>query len=235
MKKVKKTIGILGGMGPAASANLYYKIISVAQDKYGAEQDLDFPPIIIYSLPLVGFNETGFTDPELVKNQLIGAVKKLEKAGSDFIIVTCNTVHYFYDQMQESVNIPIISIIDETIKVAKKDNFKKVGIISSESTQKLQIYQDKCAKFGIEALSVTLDQQRIINQVILNIMAGVHGKKDTRVLNSIIENMRKQGAEVVILGCTEIPLAIHQGDTEVPILDSTHIIAEAALNCARNN
>lgn len=229
MNKKQKTIGILGGMGPMASANLYYKIIAAAQDKYQAEQDLDFPPMIIYSMPLFGFNETGFVDPDLVKNQLIEGVKKLEKAGSDFIIIACNTVHYFYDQMQKSINIPILSVIDETVNFAKKEGFKKVGILSSESTWKLQIYQNKLAKSGIEALSVLEKQQKILNEAILNIMAGVHGKKDTRAINMIIESFIKQGAESVILGCTEIPMAIHQDDTEIPLLDSIQIIAEAAL------
>jgi aspartate racemase len=169
------------------------------------------------------------TAPTLRISERVEGVKKLEKAGSDFIIIACNTVHYFYDQMQNAVNIPILSIVDETVKAAKKERFKRVGILSSESTNKLQIYQNKFIKSGIEALSVTPCQQELLNEVILNIMAGVHGKKDTRSLNVVIESLKKRGAESVILGCTEIPLAIHQDDTEIPLLDSTHIIVEAAL------
>jgi len=232
--KKQKTIGILGGMGPVASANLYYKIITVAQDKYLAEQDYDYPPFILYSLPLVGFDETGFVDPELVKNQLIAGVKRLESAGSDFIIVACNTVHYFQKEMQEAIDIPFLSIIDETVKAAKETNCKIAGLLSSESTAKLDIYKKSCEQYGISIIPPTTEQQAEINQVILNVMAGAQGKKDTRVLHAIIEDMRKKGAEVVILGCTEIPLAIHQDDVEgIQVLDSTQIITESALHYAR--
>ncbi len=118
----KKTIGILGGMGPGASANLYQTIISIAQKKYGAEQDYDFPPMVIYSLPLIGFDETGITEPESVKKQLVEGVKKLEKAGCDFIIIACNTVHIYQKNMQKAINIPIVSMIEQAVKKAKKSD-----------------------------------------------------------------------------------------------------------------
>jgi len=86
MYKKNKVIGVLGGMGPVASSNLYAKIIKYTQQEYGAVQDFDYPPIIIYSLPLVGFDETGIVNEELVKEQLIAGVKKLESAGCELII-----------------------------------------------------------------------------------------------------------------------------------------------------
>ncbi|MEI6597728.1 MAG: hypothetical protein WCL22_01665 [bacterium] len=82
-----KTIGILGGMGPAASANFYQRIVEIAQHDFGAVQDTDFPPMFLYNLPLSGFDETGFVDAEEVKKQLISGVKKLEAIGSDFIVI----------------------------------------------------------------------------------------------------------------------------------------------------
>ncbi len=116
MTNKHKTIGVLGGMGPEASANLYSKIIKYAQYKYNAVQDFDYPPIIIYSLPLFGFDETGIVDEKLVKQQLIDGVKKLESAGCDLIIIGCNTVHIFYDEMQAAIKIPILNIVEGTKK-----------------------------------------------------------------------------------------------------------------------
>ena len=114
MKSKNKTIGVLGGMGPGASANLYMEIIKYSQHKYNAIQDTDYPPIIIYSLPLDGFDETGITNIKLVEDQLVVGVKKLEAAGCDLIIIGCNTVHILYEKMQAAVKIPILNIVEET-------------------------------------------------------------------------------------------------------------------------
>jgi aspartate racemase len=129
MMPKNKTIGVLGGMGPEASSNLYGKIIKYSQQEYGAVQDFDYPPIIIYSLPLLGFDETGIVDENLVKQQLIAGVKKLESAGSDLIIIGCNTVHFYYEEMQAAVKVPIFNIIEETKKKVLAYSYKKSWLI----------------------------------------------------------------------------------------------------------
>lgn len=228
----KKTVGILGGMGPLASANLYHKIVKIAQEMYHAEQDTDFPPMIIYNLPLIGFDEAGFKNPTLVKGQLIAGVKKLERAGSDFIIIACNTVHHFYQEMQDAIKIPIISIIEETVKTADKKELKVIGLLSSESTNKLKIYQKVLDYYAIKTLSVTDKQQKLLNEIILHVMSGTQGEADKECLKAIIHDICQQGAQGIILGCTELPLAISQNDIDVALLNSTEIIAKSALEYA---
>ena len=159
MTRKNKTIGVLGGMGPEASSNLYSKIIKYAQQEYGAVQDFDYPPIIIYSLPLFGFDETGIVDETTVKKQLIDGVKKLESAGCDLIIIACNTVHSYYHEMQSTVNVPIFNIIEETKKRVIKLGYKKVGLFASESTNKLQLYQKRFADSNIQVISPNNTQQ----------------------------------------------------------------------------
>lgn len=227
-KKIK-TIGILGGMGPLATVNLFQKIIKTAQEKYHAIQDTDFPPVVIYSLPLFGFDETGLVNLDLVKDQLIIGVKKLESAGSDFIIIACNSVHYFLEDMQKSISIPILNMIKETAKQAKLSNYNRVGIICSESTSKLGIYEKEISQLGMETVKLEGEEQVIVNNIILRIMAGQNGDQDKLKLKEIIKNMVSKGAEGILLGCTEIPLAINQEGVEIKIFDSNQIIAEAAL------
>jgi aspartate racemase len=146
-----KTIGVLGGMGAAASADFYQSLVKIAQKKYGAENDDDFPAIWIYNLPITGFDETGFVDEESVKQQLITSVKKLESAGSDFIVIPCNTVHYFYKEMSESIKIPIISILEATALAVKKAGFKKVGLLNSQSTKNYHLYENIFDKYQINS------------------------------------------------------------------------------------
>lgn len=228
----KKTIGILGGMGPSASAILYQEIIHVAQTKYHAEQDCDYPPMIIYNLPLVGFDETGFVDPLMVRDQLIEGVKKLEQAGSNFIIIACNTVHYFFPAMQQAVGIPIMSIVGETVKTVTFLHYACVGVLGSASTTRLLVYQQALENGGINVIVPSATEQEIINQVILRVMGGKQSFNDVKLSTDIITHMHDQGAEALILGCTELPLAINQSYTIVPICDTIEIIATAALEFA---
>lgn len=234
MKHKNKTIGILGGMGPSASADLYLRIIKYSQHKYGAVQDYEYPPIIIMSLAMDGFNETGIVDEKLVKKQLVDGVKKLQKAGADFIVIACNTVHIFYKQMQSAVKIPIINVIEETKNKVLESGFKKVGLFSSESTNKSRIYQDNLKQGDIDTISADEPQQKLLNSVIENVMAGKQGAKDKEILKQILTSFREQGAEAIVLGCTEIPLAINQADTDIKLFDTTQIIAELSVDFSLN-
>jgi aspartate racemase len=232
MNKKFKTIGILGGMGPMASANLYKKIVEIAQHEFGAEQDCQFPPILIYSLPLTGFDETGFVDKKLVCKQLVTGVKKLETSGADFIIIACNTVHYFQKQLQKSVKISIVSIIDEAISEVKESKLKMVGLLTSDSTRALRIYENKLDKEKIHSISVSDNQQKQINGLILDIMGGNVTKKDKQKLFSIADDLVTKGAQGVIIGCTELPLIINGDDMSIKTFNTLEIIARKALRIA---
>jgi len=228
--KTNKSIGVLGGMGPEASANLYSKIIKYAQNEYGAVQDFDYPPVIIYSLPLFGFDETGIVDENLVKKQLIEGVKKLELAGCDIIIIACNTVHTYFDEMQASVKVPIFNIIEETKKRVEKLGYKKIGLFASESTNKLELYQKRFADSNIEIISPNPEQQQILNRVIEHVMGGNQKIEDVILLKEIARDYIRQGAEAIVMGCTEIPLAINQSHTDIKLFDTIEIIVQSAVD-----
>ncbi len=230
MAHKNKTIGVLGGMGPAASANLYSKIINYTQQKYNAIQDSDYPPIIIYSLPLIGFNETGITDEKAVKEQLIEGVQKLESAGCDLIIIACNTVHIYFDEMQSAIKIPILNIVEETKKMVQELGYTKVGLFASESTNKLQLYQKIFKSANIELIKPNQHQQHILNQVIEHVMGGNQKVDDIINLKEIAREYAKQGAQAIIMGCTEIPLAINQTHTDIKLFDTTEIIVQCSVD-----
>jgi aspartate racemase len=229
-----KTIGILGGMGPSASADLYFRIIKYSQQKYGAVQDCDYPPMIIFNLAMTGFDETGIVDENLVKAQLVSGVKKLESAGADFIIIACNTVHVFYNHLQSAVDIPILNIVEETKKKVLEAGFKKVGLFSSETTNKLGLYQNHFEQSGIEVILANKSQQNILNNVIENVMGGKQGAKDVKILEEMALNYCGKGAEAVVMGCTEIPLAINQSHTDIKLFNTTQILAESAVDFSLN-
>lgn len=221
-------------MGPSASADLYLRIIKYSQQEYNAVQDSDYPPVIIVSLAMSGFDETGIVDGILVKNQLVDGVKKLEASGADFIIIACNTVHIFYEQMQSAIKIPILNIVEEAKKRILESGFKKVGLFSSESTNRLGLYQNNFKQSEIEIVSADDNQQKLLNNVIENVMGGKQGVEDIKILKDISAEYSKQGAEAIVMGCTEIPLAINQSQINKKLFDSTQILAESAVDFSLN-
>ena len=232
--KINKTIGILGGMGPKSSAYFYDRMIKYAQKRYNAVQDYDYPPIIIYSLPLVGFNETGITNKELVKKQLIKRVKKLENAGCDLLIICCNTAHIFFDDMQMAIKIPILNMIEKTVDKVEDFGYKKVGLFASQSMINMKVYQKKFIKKGIEVIIPNKEQQNILNKIIKNVMGGNKKTESTKLLTNIIKDYIDQSAEAIILGCTEIPLIINKNNN-IKMIDPMEIITRYAVDISLGN
>ena len=225
----KKMIGILGGMGPEASAYFYRLLLEIAQEKYHAVQDTDYPPVVIYNLPLTGFDETGIRDERAVRAQLIEGVKKLESFGAQYIVIACNTVHQFHADMQAAVSVPILNIVEESVTEAVRRGFRRVLLLTSESTNKSGLYRNACKIAGIEATSVSPEDQRTLNGIILRVMAGTQGQADIRAVDDIVKRLEGP-ADAVLLGCTELPLAVREGDIDIPVLNSNRIILESVLS-----
>jgi len=167
--KFSKKIGILGGMGPLASSFLYKKIIMQSHNEYGSEQDNEYPEIVLYSIGLNGFDETGIVDYEKVKQQLIDGVKVLEQALCDFIIVDCNTVHIFFDDMKNAVSIPVLHLIEEVVNYVFSIGVKKVGLITSETTNDLCLYDKKLEEKGLKCVKLAKSKQKALNGMILSV------------------------------------------------------------------
>jgi len=221
-----KTIGILGGMGPEASAHLYLRIIQFFQKEYGAIYDCDFPEIIIVNLPIPDVVEHP-REENKVREMLINAVIKLERFGADFIAIPCNTVTYYFPEMQNAVSIPIINIIKETTNEVLKSGIKKVGLLGTEMTIKSNIYSNVLK--NIQILTLNKTEQKETTKIILNILAGRKLDKDREKLTQFIQKLKDLGAEKVILGCTELPLAIKSNND---VLDTLEILAKSTVERA---
>jgi len=216
-------------MGPEASAYFYHLLIRMAHTTYAAVQDSDFPPVLIYNLPLEGFDERGIVDAEAVRDQLICGVQKLESAGADLVIIACNTVHVFQESMQAQIRIPLLSIVDETVAEVCSRGYKAVGLLTSASTRAHNLYTDKLVVRGVCPVVVNPAQQEQLDAVILHVMAGVQGAEDGAVLQEISGALYARGAEAIILGCTELPLAASQVGAAISVLNANEIIIDCAL------
>jgi aspartate racemase len=223
-----KRIGILGGMGPEATAKLYLKIIRIFQNNYGAKYDSDYPEIMIYNLPLPDVVEK-VDQSSKIKDMLVKGVQKLESLGVDFIAIPCNTVNYFLPEMRDNVSVPILSILEETAKEVNKFGLKKVAVLGTEMTISTGIYQNVLP--SINLIVPKLEQQQEITGVILNILSGKKFNTDLQRIQTIIQEFKIDGAEKVILGCTELPLLIKKNNATI---DTIEVLAKAIVKKSIN-
>ena len=236
MKNKYKTIGILGGMGPVASANMYNKIISQAQKQLGAVQDIDYPLIILYSIGLEGFDETGIKDYAKVEKQLVAGVKHLEKCGAEIIVLACNTVYYFYDQLQAACLVPIVNMVDETAKRVASLPYKKIGLVSSETTSKKNIYIQALKKYSNkQIIKLPSKEQKLINEIVISVMSSVNLNKIKIDVIKILEKLKSLGAEAVLIGCTELSVGFSGQSLILPLVDAVEVVSAIAVSRSTNN
>jgi aspartate racemase len=227
----EKIIGILGGMGPEATIDLFYKIIKFTP----AEKDQDHLRIIIDNNPKVPDRTAAILGkgedplPALQKS-----ARNLEKAGVDFIIIPCNTAHYFLPSIQESVKIPILNMIEETAKETRKISpIQKVGLLASAGVYETKIYHQHFKKFNIEVISPEEKDKEKVMKIIYAVKAGNLSEEVKKNIISIAQKLIDKGAEAIVTGCTEIPLILKEGDVTVPIIDSTQVLAKIAIQKAK--
>jgi len=228
----EKIIGILGGMGPEATIDLFYKIIKFTP----AEKDQDHIRIIIDNNPKIPDRTAAILGKgEDPLPALQETARNLEKAGADFIIIPCNTAHSFLSSIQKSVKIPILNMIEETAKetIKRISQIQKVGLLTSKGIYKTEIYHQYFNKFNIEVVSLEEKDKEEVMKVIYAVKAGDLSNEIKGNILKITQKLIDKGAEAIVAGCTEIPLIIKEGDVSVPLIDSTQVLAKAAVQKAK--
>ena len=222
-----KTIGILGGMGAEATVDLYMGIWKYYQNNFGAKYDIDFPPMIIYSIPIPDVVES-LENEQVTLEMLQNTAKNLENNGCDFIVIACNTVQFLLENIRQAVNIPIIGIAEVNAKHLKTKGIKKVGILATEVAIEKQVYDGAMTNIGISLIKPTAEDQEIVTEVIMTQLAGKTTRSETNKLANIAEHLKFQGAEAILLACTDLPLVINQKDTDVPLINCTETYVNEA-------
>jgi len=230
----ERTIGIMGGMGPEATVDLFSKIVAVTPSR----KDQDHLQIIIDNNPKVPsrfkFIMGNGEDP---LPYLIEVAQKLERYGADFLLIPCNAAHHFYDQIQEKVKIPILHIARETRRhiQSMKPRPEKVGLMASGSTVRAGIYQKVFQGSKIRLVLPDSKKQEMMSKVIYTFKQRVRTKKLERTLMHVAHSLVEMGAEAIILGCTELPLILSGVKTSIPFIDANDILARAAVRKAKKS
>ncbi len=229
----EKIIGVLGGMGPEATVDFFAKVVALTP----AKKDQEHLRIIIDNNPKIpDRTEAILNKDRAIIPALTGTARNLEKAGADFIVIPCNTAHYFYEDMRKAVSIPVLHMIKEVVKAVQETlpDVRKVGLLATTGTATSGLYQKEFQQAGIEALAPEPPVQSEVMDAILKIKSN-HGKDEARkTLLRIGNDLIKSQAQAIVLGCTDIPLVIKNGDFSVPVFDSNQVLAEAAVRFARS-
>jgi len=223
-----KTVGIIGGLGPETTSEFYLDIIFSCQKKEKTAR----PAVIISSVPLPYQIEEDAIDKNVGIERclpfLIKEAKRLEKAGSDFIVMPCNSLHIFIEDIRKSVSIPVLSIVEETVKFIKKNNFSNVGIVSTSATVKNKLYEEAFSKNNIGYQTPNDLQQAKMGKFILNLVTGQQNNKDREELINIINDFENKNVDCVILACTDLQLLIPK-HPNLKIFDTMKILSDVTV------
>lgn len=227
-----KTIGIIGGMSWESTVS-YYKAINE-----GVKQNLGGLHSAKIALVSVDFSEIEqlqhLGEWGETADILGNAARAVEAAGADFFMICTNTMHKVADEVSAEVAIPLLHIADATAEQLVSDGVKKVGLLGTQFTMEQDFYRGRLTdKFGIKVLIPNSEQRACVHRIIYEELCQGKVKATSReAYLSIIQDLQAQGAEAVILGCTEIALLVSQKDTKVPLYDTTEIHAKAAVQLA---
>ncbi len=223
-----KTVGIIGGLGPETTSEFYLDIIFSCYKKTKEAR----PGILISSVPLpYKIEEELITENKGSERYipfLIAEAKRLEKAGADFIAMPCNSLHVFIEEIRSAVEIPVLSIIEETVKFLKKNQLQKVGIVSTSATIENKLYETAFAQNDIAYETPNDLQQAKMGKFILNLVTGQQKNRDREELIEIINDFEKKGVDCVALACTDLQLLIPKHPT-LKIFDTMKIFVDATV------
>jgi len=227
-----KTIGLLGGMTSESSAE-YYKLINIfTRERLGGNHSAKSVMVSVDFGEMEPMMEAGEWDT--LKSELAKTAVSIEKGGADFLVICTNTIHKFADYFEDMVNIPILNMIDAVAASIKERGFKKVGLLGTRFTMVEDFYKKRLRdRHGIESVIPEEQDREFIHKVIVNELSIGNFKQSSRDgYVNIIEDLVRNGAEGVILGCTEIPLLVKSEDSRIPLFDTTRIHAKAAVDLA---
>jgi len=224
-----KKVGIIGGIGPASTLDYYTGIINGHMSR---TKDGNYPEIVINSVNMTEMlsciqNE----DWDAVTDMLVSAIDELSNAGADFAAIASNTPHIAFDAILARSSLPLISIVEETCRYAESKGCGKAVVIGTRFTMSSGLYTKALGKYGIDAVVPSAAEQDIIHGAIFpNLENGIVVPEDKEKILTIANRLiTEHKADALILGCTELPLMIKDGDLETPILNATQIHIDSII------
>jgi aspartate racemase len=228
------TVGVLGGVGPAATVYFMQRVIDLTQ----AQRDQDHINMVVKQHATIP-DRTAFLLGRSTSNPLpvmVEDARELQAAGATFIAMPCNTAHYFYDELQAAVDVPFVNIVDESISaaVAATPDLSLLGVLATDGTVRSGTYERACQRRGLECLiPVEAVQAEVMDIIYEGVKAG---RPVPRMrLEAVIAHLRDRGCQAIVLGCTELSVLGHQLGVPGDVIDSLDVLARRTIElCGKN-
>ncbi len=224
----ERVLGVLGGMGPLATADFYAKLVRLTP----ARTDQDHLRVIIDSNPKIPDRTAGLEgrgpDPTPA---LTATARALERAGVDLIAIPCNSAHAYLEPIRRAVRVRVLDIMEEVARAAAAltPRPRAVGLLATPGTLRARLYHRALAREGIAVIAPSGDEEASVERAIQAVKAGDLGDVVRARAREAAAVLVRRGADAIVLGCTELPLVLGPDDAPVPVLDGTEILAAAAL------
>lgn len=223
-----KTIGLIGGIGWASTLEYYRLLNEMLVARLG--------PAHSARIMLVSIDQADFVahaaqaDSHAIEQFLVKEGQRLQGMGADFFLLCANGAHRFAPAVVPRIGLPFISIVEETAKRVQQSGVRKVGLLGVKQTMAGRFYHDALERFGIATVTPDAADQEVVHDIIYTeLVQNIVTDASRNIFLAIIEKLRLQGAQGVILGCTEIPLLVKSGDVDLPLFNTTEIHCEAAV------
>jgi len=224
-------IGILGGMGPEATARLFQLLTAATP----AEHDQDHLHVLINSDPKIPDRTAAILGSgEDPLPALVEGARLLERAGADFLIMPCNTAHHWLPALREEVRVPILDMLRETVLVVARHapQVSRIGLLATTGTVRTGLYESRLASEGVAVVRPTDAEQEAVMSVIHAVKAGRAGLGPR--LDEVGQALRRRGAQGLLLGCTELSVVDLPGSSDFPVFDPLRVLAERAVLLAKD-
>ncbi|UFJ40887.1 amino acid racemase [Brevibacillus humidisoli] len=226
-----KRIGIVGGLSAESTALFYQSLTRLYIEQHG---DTAYPEMVIFSVRFHDFYQAAKAGNwQECAAYIAAALHALERAGADFALISANMPHIVYDDVARQVSLPLLHIADAVAAEAKERGYKKIALLGTKATMNASFYPDRLAQHGMECLTPSDSQKDMVNQVLEDeLFKGIIRETSREAYLQLCRELREEGAEAVILGCTEIPMLLNPENSPLPMLDSSLLLAQAALQKA---
>lgn len=221
-----KTVGVIGGLGPFATLDFFERVLK--RTRAQREQD---------HLRLLIDNNTKVPDRNAHMRgegpspgpALAASARGLQDAGADFIVMACNTTHAWEAEIRAAITVPFLSMVKETVDVVADLRPESVGVLAVDACLASGLYQNALTAAGIKPLLLTADSQKTFMELIYRIKFGDSSDTVKRAMTTLARKLEAQGAEVIIAGCTEIPIVLTADDLEGELINSTDVLVERTI------
>ncbi|MEM3486425.1 MAG: amino acid racemase [Candidatus Methanomethyliaceae archaeon] len=229
MMVAEKTVGIIGGMGPEATVELFRRIVRYTP----AQRDQDHLHILIDNNPKIPDRTKAILgEGPSPLPALISSARRLQQLGADFLVIPCNTAHYWLPQLCSYIDVPILDMVQETTNMVASAGFRKVGLLATTGTVYSGVYHKAAQDAGIVLLTPSTESQQVIMHAIYSIKAGNYEVYDNIIY--VIYELLTQKAEAVILGCTELSILLANiKNVNCPLFDALDILAQKVVRYAK--